>query len=189
MSLPQKNKNYTYEDYLKWTDDERWELIDGEPCVMSPAPSRMHQEIIGEMFLQIATYLKGKKCKIYVAPFDVVLIKPNEKDEESKNIVQPDITIICDEEKLNDKGCIGAPDMVVEVVSPSTASQDYVKKLNLYEKYEIKEYWIVNPKNSNIFVYKLDENSQYSEVKVYSIKDKVKVGIFDNLNIDLASIF
>lgn len=115
--------------------------------------------------------MRCKNCKIYVAPFDVVLIKPNEIDKESKNVVQPDITIVFDEEKLDDNGCKGSPDMVIEVVSPSTASQDYVKKLNLYEKYAIKEYWIVNPKNSNIFVYKLDQNNQYSEVKVYDMKE------------------
>jgi Uma2 family endonuclease len=190
MALLKNNElgHYTYNDYLNWTEDEKYELIDGQPYAMSPAPSRIHQEIIGEIFLQIGNYLRGRKCKVYVAPFDVVLIKQNEKEKDSKNVVQPDITIVCDKEKLDDRGCKGSPDMVIEVVSPSTASQDYVKKLNLYEQHEIKEYWIVNPKNSSIFVYKLDVNKQYSEVKVYNIKDRVEVGIFDNLSIDLSSI-
>jgi Uma2 family endonuclease len=188
MSIRENKKSFTYSDYLKWPDTERWEIIDGEPYSISPAPSRLHQEIVGEIFLQVGSYLRGKSCRAYVAPFDVVLIDENVTREGSKNIVQPDITIVCDKEKLDDKGCNGSPDMIIEVVSPSTASLDYVKKLNLYEKYLIKEYWIVNPKNNNIFVYKLDENGQYSEVKVYNIKDKVQVWIFKELLIDLSNI-
>jgi len=189
MAIPVKKEKYTYGDYLNWSENETWEIIDGVPYLMSPAPSRIHQEIIGELFLQIGNYLRGKSCKVYVAPFDVVLIEKNEKEEDSMNVVQPDITIVCDKEKLNDKGCKGSPDMVIEIVSPSTASQDYVKKLNLYEKYGIKEYWIVNHKNNNIFVYTLDNNGQYSEVQVYNIKDEISVGIFDKLVIDLKQIF
>jgi Uma2 family endonuclease len=188
MPIKENKKTFTYSDYLAWPDSERWQLIDGEPYAMSPAPSRIHQEIIGELFLQIGGYLRGKGCRAYVAPFDVVLVDENNDRESSKNVVQPDITIVCDKEKLDDKGCKGSPDMVIEVVSPSTASQDYVKKLNLYEKYLIKEYWIVNPKNNNIFVYKLDENNQYSEIKVYDIKERVQVGIFKDLIIDLSQI-
>lgn len=188
MSAKENKKTYTYSDYLTWPDNERYELIDGVPYVMSPDPSRIHQEVIGELHLQIGNYLRGKGCRVYVAPFDVVLIDENNNAESSNNVVQPDITIICDKEKLNDKGCIGSPDMVVEVVSPSTASQDYVKKLNLYEKYLIKEYWIINTQNKNVFIYKLDDNKQYSEVKVYGIKDKIPVGIFKDLIIDLSVI-
>jgi len=189
MAIPIKKEKYTYGDYLNWSENETWEIIDGVPYLMSPVPSRIHQEIIGELFLQIGNYLRGKSCKVYVAPFDVVLIEKNEKEEDSMNVVQPDITIVCDKEKLDDKGCKGSPDMVIEVVSPSTVSQDYVKKLNLYEKYGIKEYWIVNHKNNNIFVYTLDNNGQYSEVQVYNIKDAISVGIFDKLVIDLKQIF
>lgn len=180
--------DYTYNDYLSWPDDERWELIEGEPFLMSPAPSRIHQEVVGELFLQIGNYLRDKNCRVYVAPFDVILVSQNQRKENSKNVVQPDITIICDKNKLDDKGCVGSPDMIIEVVSPSTASQDYVKKLNLYEKYEVKEYWIVNPKSGNILIYKLDGNRQYSEVKVHNIKDKIQVGIFKDLIIDLTHI-
>lgn len=188
MPIKEEKKTFTYSDYLTWTENERWELIEGEPYAMSPAPLRIHQEIIGELYLQIGNYLRGKGCRAYVSPFDVVLIDEDNDIESSRNVVQPDITIVCDKGKLDDKGCMGSPDMVVEVVSPSTASQDYVKKLNLYEKYLIKEYWIVNPKNNNIFVYKLDENNQYSEVKVYDIKEKIRVGIFKDLVIDLSNI-
>lgn len=188
VSAKENKKAYTYSDYLTWLDNERYELIDGVPYAMSPAPSRIHQEVIGELHLQIGNYLRGKDCRVYVAPFDVVLIDENNDTESSNNVVQPDITIICDKEKLNDKGCTGSPDMVVEVVSPSTASQDYVKKLNLYEKYLVKEYWIINTQNRNVFIYKLDGNKQYSEVKAYSFKDKIPVGIFKDLIIDLNSI-
>jgi Uma2 family endonuclease len=151
MSIREGKKAFTYSDYLTWPDSERWELIDGEPYAMSPAPSRVHQEIIGEIFLQNGNYLRGKGCRAYVAPFDVVLVDEGNNKEDSRNIVQPDITIVCDKEKLDDRGCKGSPDMIIEVVSPATASLDYVKKLNLYEKYLVNEYWIVNLKNSNIF--------------------------------------
>lgn len=190
MAIPVKTNTgiYTYVDYLAWPATERYELINGEPYMMSPAPTRQHQELVGEIFLQIGNYLKGKMCKVYIAPFDVVLLEEKQNKEESKTVVQPDITVICDRNKLDEKGCIGSPDMIIEVVSPSTASMDYVKKLNLYEKHLVKEYWIVNPKNNNVFIYLLDDDHQYSEVKVFNIKEEIKVSIFKDFTIRLNEI-
>lgn len=183
------NKVYNYNDYLNFSDDEIVEIIDGKIFAMSLAPSRIHQELIMEISAELRNYVKSNsgQCKVYPAPFDVVLIDDNKTEMDSKNIVQPDISVICDRSKLNDKGCFGSPDMVVEVVSKFNPGNDYVKKLYLYEKYKVKEYWIVNPMKKNILVYTLTEIG-YNEPDLYTFNDKIKVNIFDNLEIDFSSI-
>ncbi|WP_029688799.1 Uma2 family endonuclease [Thermoanaerobacter sp. A7A] len=190
MEFPIKHNIYTYSDYLKLEDGERVELIEGNFVAMSPSPSRIHQKIITEVSRVIGNFIKEKKleCEVYVAPFDVRLIDDNETEENCKNVVQPDISVICDKNKLDDKGLKGAPDFIIEVVSPSNASVDYVKKLYLYEKFKVKEYWIVNPVSKNIFVYKLDEKGQYSEPEKYTIEDTIKVNIFKELEINIAKL-
>lgn len=179
------NKIYTYEDYLKFPEDKIVEIIDGRISAMSPAPSRIHQEIIMELSAEIRNYIKSNKglCKVYPAPFDVILVNENEDSKESKNIVQPDISVICDKNKLTDKGCTGSPDMIVEVISQYNPRNDYIKKLNLYEQFKVKEYWIVNPMKKNVLVYTLTENG-YGMPDMYTFNDKVKVNIYDNLEID-----
>ncbi|MDU5101436.1 Uma2 family endonuclease [Clostridium butyricum] len=182
---PISNKVYTYGDYLKFTDDEIVEIIDGRICAMSPAPSRIHQELIMELSAEIRNYIKSNngECKVYPAPFDVVLVDENENSNDSKNIVQPDISVICDKNKLTDKGCTGSPDMIIEIISPFNPSNDYVRKLNLYEQFKIREYWIVNPMKKNILVYTLTDNG-YGMPDIYTFNDKVKVNIYENLYID-----
>ena len=120
---------------------------------------------------------------MYPAPFDVVLVDENENSNDSKNIVQPDISVICDKNKLTDKGCTGSPDMIIEIISPFNPSNDYVRKLNLYEQFKIREYWIVNPMKKNILVYTLTDNG-YGMPDIYTFDDKVKVNIYENLYID-----
>jgi Uma2 family endonuclease len=183
------NKVYTYYDYLNFPNDEFVEIIDGKIFAMSPAPSRIHQELIMEISAELRNYIKSNKgqCKVYPAPFDVVLINENENENDSKNIVQPDISVICDKNKLNDKGCFGSPDMIVKIVSKFNPGNDYVKKLYLYEKYKVKEYWIVNPMKKNILVYTLTE-SGYNQPDLYTFNDKIKVNIFNNLEIDFNGI-
>ena len=178
-------KTYTYKDYLTFEENDRIEIIDGGIYNMSPAPSRIHQEIISEIHFKLMEYIKSNKgqCKVYVAPFDVILKNDDEKIEDSKNIVQPDISVICDRNKLTDKGCTGSPDMIVEVVSPCNPSNDCIRKLNLYNKFKVKEYWIVNPMKKNIFVYTLTDNG-YDAPTSYTFKDRIKVNIYDNLEID-----
>lgn len=185
-----KNKLYIYADYLTYPEGERIEIIDGQIYNMSPAPSRIHQEIIIELSAEIRNYIKAHNgtCKVYPAPFDVILKTENEDLINSKNIVQPDISVICDKNKLTDKGCTGSPDMIVEVVSPFNPSSDYVRKLSLYENFKVREYWIVNPANKTILVYTLDKTNQYAAPESYNFKDKVKVSIFDNLEIDFSLI-
>lgn len=184
-----KNKIYTYDDYLKFTEDEVVEIIDGRIFAMSPASSRIHQEIIMEISSEIRNYIKvnNGNCKVYPAPFDVVLKKDDEDIKKSKNIVQPDISVICDKSKLTDKGCTGSPDMIVEVVSPFNPSNDYIKKLSLYEEYKVKEYWIVNSMQKSILVYSLDSDV-YGAPSFYTFNDEIKVGIFENLKIDFKSL-
>jgi len=182
-------KAYTYKDYLTYDENERIEIIEGEIINMNPAPSRIHQEIISELHFKLKEYIKSNNgsCKVYPAPFDVILKDDDDEVINSKNIVQPDISVICDKNKLTEKGCTGSPDMIVEVISPYNPSNDYVRKLNLYEKFKVKEYWIVNPTRKNILVYVLTENG-YDAPITYAFSDKVKVNIYDNFEIDFNSI-
>lgn len=189
MDNTAQNKLYTYADYISYSENERVEIVDGHIYAMSPAPSRIHQEIIMELSTIINNHIKINKelCKVYSAPFDVFLFD-EETLENCRNIVQPDISVICDKNKLTDKGCVGAPDFIVEVISPYNPSSDYVRKLSLYEHYKVKEYWIVNPINNTIFVYRLDGTMHYASPEAYTFKDKVKVGIYKNLEIDFSQI-
>lgn len=187
--LKKEKDSYNYGDYLNWSEDERWELIQGIPYLMTPAPSRRSQEVLGELFAELRNYLKDKSCRVYLAPFDVRLPAKNEKDEDIKTIVQPDITVVCDHHKLDDKGCKGAPDLIVEIVSPSSAAMDYIKKLALYEKNGVKEYWIVHPLDKIVTVYKLLNHGQYGRPEIYDQEGKIKVEILGDLILDLKSIF
>lgn len=186
--LKKESGNYSYADYLKWEDDKRWELIEGT-AYMSAAPSRRHQEVQVELIRQISNYLINKSCRVYGSPFDVRLPSVEEEDYKIKNVVQPDITVICDKSKLDDKGCLGSPDLIIEIISPSTASMDYIKKLSLYEKNEVKEYWIVHPVDEIVMVYKIDDYRKYKRPEIYSKDNSIKPSIFEELVIDLDKVF
>jgi len=193
MGIPSKksDEKYSYADYLKWPDEERWELIDGIPYNMSPVPSTEHQRISRDIEVQFANYLRGKSCEVFDAPFDVRLSRGNENDEEIKTVVQPDIVIICDKNKLDKRGCKGAPDLVAEIISHATAKKDMQEKFLLYERSGVKEYWLVFPLDKAIDVYILNENNKYERSGLYQYpdNDKVEVGIFPDLEIDLAWVF
>ncbi len=191
MSYPAKKqqKKFTYGDYLTWSDEERWELIDGIAYDMSPAPSRIHQKISGELFYSIRQYLKDKICEVYCAPFDVRLPEKNEADENIETVVQPDIVVICDKAKLDDKGCKGAPDLIIEIISQYTGTKDMKEKFFLYEKAGVKEYWIVHPDDKVVMVFKLKRKKEYGKPDVYSKEDKIKVSILNDLIIDLDVVF
>ncbi len=186
MGSPDKKEVYTYDDYLNWTDDQRIELIDGQIYLMAP-PSTMHQRVLREIFTIFSVYLKGKKCEAFCAPFGVKFTEKGEKD--IKTVVEPDIVVICDKSKLDNDGCKGAPDLIVEITSPSTARKDRVEKFNLYEKYGVKEYWIVEPDLKIVNVFALQENNRYGRPEIYTEEDKIKVSIFDDLSIDLKDVF
>ncbi len=180
---------YTYGDYLTWPDGERWEIIDGEPFMMSPAPLRIHQNVAGNIYRKIADYLDGKPCQVYFAPFDVRLPDKNERDEDILTVVQPDILVVCDKSKLDDRGCKGAPDFIIEIISASTAGRDAKDKLNLYEKHGVKEYWIVYPTEKMIMVFSLNENNQYGKPTTFSDNDIISTKLFPELQIEIVKIF
>jgi Uma2 family endonuclease len=187
-----KEDVFTYADYVTWPDEERWELIEGIAFDMSPAPSRYHQEILGNLFLELnkRPVDKGKKCKAYVAPFDVRLPEGIQTDEEILSVVQPDISVICDPEKLDDKGCKGAPDFIVEITSPATAKKDMKYKLLLYEKHGIPEYWIVHPEEHIVMVYKLDEQKKYGRAEIFSKEDTIELKLKEDvIEINLEAVF
>jgi len=189
LAIRKKEERFTYGDYLQWTDDQRWELIDGAAYDMSPAPSRRHQVVVGELYRQISTYLLDKPCQVYVAPFDVRLPEADESDEETGTVVQPDIVVICDKNKLDDKGCKGSPDIVIEILSPYTAKKDFVTKYHLYERHKVKQYWIFDPVTEEVSIFKLNNNDKYGEPEDYKKEDTIKVDIFKDLEIDLRTIF
>ncbi|RZT00696.1 Uma2 family endonuclease [Cuneatibacter caecimuris] len=180
MATPQKQV-YTEADYYALPEDVRAELIDGQ-IYYHTAPSRVHQKISGTLYYKIRDYIESKNgtCEVYPAPFAVKL------KEDRKTIVEPDISVICDRSKLTDKGCTGAPDWIVEIVSPGNSSHDYVQKLNLYLDAGVKEYWIVNPMEQNIFVYYLEKEN--FKVTSCTFQDKIKVNIYDDLWIDFQGI-
>ena len=189
MALPAEKERYTFADVLTWPDDERAELIDGEVVLMAPAPSRGHQEISGEVFRQLANYLEGKKCKVYHAPFDVRLFeKDGDTPEDVDTVVEPDITIVCDHSKLDDRGCKGAPDMVVEILSPSTQRHDRLVKLGLYQRAGVREYWIVDPDSSTVQVF-LQRDGSLQLHEVYDRQSVAKVNVLDGCFIELGKVF
>lgn len=187
MALPvqQQDSRFTYADYLDWPETERWELFDGIAYAMA-APQRIHQEIVFELGRQVGNYLQGKPCRGYVAPFDVRLPKANEADDKVDTIVQPDLSIICERSKLDDKGCRGAPDWIIEVLSPATAFNDMSVKLDLYQKHGVKEYWIVHPADRWIMVYTLQEDGQYGKPDIFSMEAPTSVTLFPDLSLDWA---
>ena len=164
-------------------------MIDGIPYDMSPAPSRAHQKISGELFKQIAVYLTGKTCEVYAAPFDVRLPKSDEEDARIETVVQPDLAVVCDPKKLDEPGCKGAPDWTIEILSPRTATKDIQIKLSLYERVGVREYWLVDPENRTVQVYRQGGGGRYEPPAVYTAGDQVKAGIFSDLIVDLAMVF
>jgi Uma2 family endonuclease len=176
-----ESKRYTYADYLTWLDDKRRELINGFIHLMS-APNELHARISNNCLLWIGMFVKKRKgkCRIYHAPFDVRFpLDNNTADNKIYDVVQPDICVICDLSKLDEKGCIGAPDLIVEVLSPSTLKYDWNYKFNLYETAGVKEYWIVDPKAKVVNVFLLQPDGKYDLGTVYECNQKAPVHIFE----------
>lgn len=180
MTLAQA-KIYTEEDYYNIPEDIRAELIDGQ-IYYQAAPGRLHQKISGQLYTNISQYISKKNgtCEVYYAPFAVKLFK------DKKNIVEPDISVICDPDKLTDRGCTGAPDWIVEIISPSNPEHDYIRKLNLYKDAGVREYWIVDPENKKIFVYCFEKDA--FKLEAYTFQDKIKVSIYNDLWIDFQEL-
>ena len=183
------NKRYTYADYLTWFDDKRRELIDGFINFMT-GPLRKHQKASGILFNRIFNLLKNKKCEIYSAPFDVRLpINGETKDGKIYNVVQPDLVVVCDPNKLDEKGCLGAPDLIVEILSPSTSKKDLKDKYQLYEKSGVKEYWVAYPDHKHINIFILNKKNKYELKGMYFEGDKISPSMFPELEIDISEVF
>ena len=187
-ALKRENRVYTYKDYLSLPADELWELIDGVPYNMAP-PGINHQRVSMALSSIFYNYLKGKDCEVFTAPFGVRLPKENEEDEYIKDVIMPDITIVCDKNKLDSKGCRGGPDLIVEILSPSTGKIDIKDKRLLYQGRGVKEYWIADPVHKIIQVYRIKKTGRYTFPETYVSDEKIKVGIFKGLEINLEEIF
>lgn len=187
MSIPEKNK-YSFADYLTWDEGERIELIGGEVVYMPPAPSRKHQQILRDLSTAFSLFLRDKKCEVFFAPFDVRLFSTGKRDDEVDNVVQPDLTVICNPDILDDKGCNGTPDMIIEILSPSSVKLDRWQKYLLYEKAGVKEYWIVDPINESVEVH-LKEGAEFKLDGVFTKNDTVSVNILVGFDIELKQVF
>lgn len=186
MGLPQlKTEHYTYANYCSWPDDTRYELIDGVPYAMAPAPTRTHQHLVGELFRQVATALQGKPCQPFVAPFDVRLPRADEADDNVNTVVQPDVLVVCDEAKLDERGVRGAPDWVAEVLSPSSAKRDLIVKLALYERAGVAEYWLLHPTDRLVSVYRLIDG-RYGRPEISEMQGTLAIGVLPDVTIDFA---
>ncbi|MBV6645181.1 MAG: Uma2 family endonuclease [Cyclobacteriaceae bacterium] len=189
ITLLEPEATYSYADYLRWVFEERVELIKGKLFPMSPAPRRVHQKISITIATEFSLFLKGRPCEVYYAPFDVRL--PNSKsatDDQILTVVQPDICVICDPAKLDEAGCLGAPDLIVEILSPSTAEKDLKDKYLLYEEHGVKEYWVVYPDEAIIEVFTLQDGS-YSEGRKCFIGDQVRSQVILDFEMSLEDIF
>jgi Uma2 family endonuclease len=168
--------HHTYGDYLLWPEDVRYELIDGVAYLMAPAPTLDHQEVAGEIFRQLANALRDKPCRAFIAPVDVRLPKADEADDGIDTVVQPDVLVVCDGSRLDRRGVRGAPDFVVEVLSPGTAGHDQVRKRRVYERSGVREYWLVHPVDRVVIVYRLADG-EYGKPDVQELAGTTLVGV------------
>lgn len=176
MGLPRRDVElHTYGEYFGWPENDRYELVDGIAYSV-PAPARRHQEVLLELFRQIADALDGTPCRPYVAPFDVRLPKADEPDARVDTVVQPDISVVCDRAKLDERGCRGAPDWIVEVLSPATASHDQIVKRAAYEGAGVREYWLVHPTDRVVTGYTLVDGG-YGKPAVYELTGELAAAV------------
>lgn len=171
---------FTYRDYVKWPDDERWEIISGDAYAMTPAPSTRHQEINGRLYLLLAEFLKGKDSRPFFAPTDVVL--------DDQNVVQPDLLVVCDKNKITENNIQGAPDLIVETLSPSTALKDRREKKALYERFGVREYLIISPWDEVVERHLLRDGS-YGPPDIFGWQETLPLAIFPELSLNLWEVF
>ena len=188
MALPAEDKRYTFADVLVWDEKDRIEIINGEAVMMAP-PSVKHQRISGALFSQLYDYLKGKKCEVFAAPFGVRLFEEEgDYPENVDTMVEPDLSVVCNPGKLDEYGCKGAPDLVIEILSPSTRRHDRMTKFNLYQRAGVKELWIVDPDTRDVQTFILEGGRYF--VKGYgTAEDKLKVEVLEDCVIDLSTVF
>lgn len=180
---------YSYAHYLNWLFDERVELIKGKIFKMSPAPSRVHQEVFGAIFNPLYNFLKNKPCKVYGAPFDVRFPKKSKEDAAIFTVLQPDICVVCDLSKLDDRGCIGAPDLVIEILSPGNNKKELLNKYKVYEEFGVKEYWVVSQSDQYILIYTLDSSGKFQPSKMFTLSEEVISSVLSGFVLKLDDVF
>lgn len=182
MPLAKKSdKKFTYADYLTWSDDERWEIIEGIAYNMTPAPSTKHQLVLGNFFHFLKDKLKGKPCTPFISPIDVIFSE--------YNVVQPDLIVVCDKKKITHANIQGAPDLIVEVRSPYTALTDMREKKILYEKYSVREYVIIDPLENYVERYSLIENGGFGKGDIFADTDALRLISLPDIEIPLSEVF
>jgi len=186
-----KQERYTYADYCRWDDGQRWELIDGAAYLMAPAPTALHQIVAFQIAHQVETALKGKPCTVLLSPIDLRLPRAREKlgerDDAIDTVVQPDLLVVCDPAKIDARGVKGAPDWVVEVLSPATASHDHIVKRQIYERAGVPEYWLVHPVDRVLTIYRL-ENGRYGIPDIRELAGATPIGPLPGIEIVWADI-
>ena len=185
---PDMSRTYTAADYLRWNLDELVELIRGKIFKMSPAPSSNNQKVSMKLSGIFDRFFENKRCQAFHAPFDVYLVAPGQDYKEAKNVVEPDLCVICDPEKIKKFGCVGAPDLTVEILSPSTSRKDQKDKFELYEEFGVKEYWIVSPENRSVIVNVL-EDGRYKTFRPMTESEILQSKLFPQLEVDLKEVF
>ena len=184
------NGTYSYADYLKWQFEERVELIKGKLFKMSPAPSRKHQGISSILLSRIFQFLDIKRCRVYAAPFDVRLTpRRNSKTTKIHTVVQPDICVFCGMTNLDDKGAIGAPDWIIEILSPGNSRTEMKNKFEVFEENGIKEYWLIDPANEAVLVYVLNEQGKYIGLPPFTMEDTISSAVFPGFSLKVEDIF
>jgi len=189
LSSLDSSKTYSYADYLKWQFDERIELIKGKIFKMGPAPGSLHQTISGKLHVELGIYLKGKPVKVIAAPFDVRLSRSSKDDSIIYTVVQPDLCVICEPSKIDEKGCLGAPDIVVEILSPGNNSKELKNKFEAYEESLVKEYWIIHPNEQTFLKYILSEESKFVAEALLTVGDQVTTPLLPGFTLNLEEVF
>lgn len=184
-----KTEGWTYADYLAWPEGERWELIDGQAWAMSPAPSTLHQRVSLRLAHLLYDALARRGCEIFAAPFDVRLPLGEESDDDITTVVQPDLVVICDPTRLDRRGLRGSPDWVIEILSPSSASHDCIRKLALYERVGVREYWIVHPEYRLVTVYDRGPDGRYGMPHSHDATERVVSSAVPGLEVGLGEVF
>ncbi|MEC0228195.1 Uma2 family endonuclease [Paenibacillus alba] len=185
VSNPDEKKIHTFQDWQTW--DGAWELINGKPYNMSPAPTSLHQFIVGELHFALRAYFQNQSCYVFVAPFDI-FFSESENYESPDHVTQPDLSVVCSKDQITKNGCLGAPTLIIEVLSPSTALKDFNEKFNLYQKYGVQEYWIVDPGNQTVHVYSLQDGS-YQIRQLYTEQETIQSNVFKELHVPMPHLF
>jgi Uma2 family endonuclease len=179
---------YAYADYLRWEFEERLELIKGRIFKMG-GPATLHQQISMNLGFKLHGFLRGKPCKVFAAPFDVRLPQQSLDEKAIHTVVQPDLCVICDSSKIDTKGCIGAPDIVVEILSPGNNRKELKNKFEVYEEAGVKEYWIIHSVEKTLFKYVLDEHGRFQSTHLLTLGDMVMTSILPGLELSLDEVF